>query len=93
MSRVINFIRSGVEPRFDRTGNSLLLGTGNNYVRLTDRDGQLTSAGQAYEAATGREIQAGIQNQTPVRTGRSETIRMPNGRKVTLRRYNPVTNR
>ena len=93
MSRVINVIRSGAHPRFDRTGNTLLLGTGNNFVRLTDRQGQLTQAGQAYEAATGQEIQAGLQNQAPTRTGRTESIRMPNGRKAVLRRYNPVTNR
>ena len=93
MSRVINFIRSGQQPRFDRTGNTLLLGTGNNFVRLTNREGQLTTAGQAYEAAAGREIQAGLQNQTPTRTGRTESIMMPNGKRGILRRYHPVTNR
>ena len=94
MSRVLNFIRSGAEPRFDRSGNSLLLGAGNKFVKLTDRQGNLTAAGQTWQGATGRELPAGgFQNQTPFRSGKTESIRMVNGKKRILRRYSPVTNR
>ena len=46
MSRVDQFITAGAQPRFDRDGNSLIIGAGRKYTRLTDVKGNLTAQGR-----------------------------------------------
>ena len=51
MSRVKQFIDSGVRPRFDN-GDSLQMRVGRSFVRLSDASGALTAAGNEYERQT-----------------------------------------
>ena len=51
MSRVNDFIIVGAAPRFVRDGNSLIIGAGRQYTRLTDVRDRPTADGAPLGAA------------------------------------------
>ena len=93
MSRVKQFIDSGVRPRFDN-GDSLHMRVGRTFVRLSDASGALTAAGNEYERRTGETLpDSGFQNQRAIRKGNTETIGLRDGRRGITRKWNAANSR
>ena len=93
MSRVQDFINMGLRPKMT-AANTLQLRQGRRIVRLSDNTGNLTAAGNEWEARTGEQLpDSGIQGQKAIRKGNTETIQLPNGTRGITRKWNAARNR
>ena len=93
MQFITEAIRKEIEPT--KTGtDTLILRDGHKYRVLVGVDGKVTKAGKLYENRTGRQLptEGYDVEQTPVRTGNVETIRLRGGKEKVVRRYDPATN-
>ena len=66
-----------------------LLRSGNKYITLVSKSGELTPAGRYYQQQTGTPLEPAGYNltQTPVREGNTEFVTLRSGRKVKKRAY------
>jgi hypothetical protein len=89
--KLSNFIGSGATMVHAKgSSQASFLKLGSKRLRLTTETGALTEGGKAYQAHLGRELppHGFDMNQTPIRTGNVETIRMRDGTQKTVRRWN-----
>ena len=86
-------VERGVRPRKTANDSVILRGEGRDYKVLVNSTGSITSAGRRYQALGGEELEAFSYdiNQTPMRTGNVESIKMRGGKEREVRRYDPAT--
>ena len=84
-------IADGAQPSIPRNGLGLVLKHGRRRTGLLDAAGNLSAAGTYYYRTTNQEPPRSFDyNQTPERTGRSLTIRVLDGSRRTVQRFDPV---
>ncbi len=84
-------IAAGREPRVPRGGIGLVLPNGRQRKVLVDRAGKLTAAGKHYYQETGQTPPGRFDwAQTPERQGRSLTIRLLDGSRKAVSRFDAV---
>jgi hypothetical protein len=82
----------GARPEKMKTTEGIGLRSGRRMIALVDNMGNKTPAGRYWEQTAGEELPSGgFLQQTAVREGNVETIRLRDGRKGVTRRWNPGT--
>ena len=88
-------LEAGARPR--KTANdSVVLRHGSNYKQLVNTSGSLTRAGVAFQTLkpdTELEVFSYDPQQTPVRTGNRETIKLRGGKERVVRTFDPTTDK
>ncbi len=85
-------IAAGAQPRVPRSGIGLILPNGRQRKVLVDQSGKLTAAGSHYYEQTGQTPPGRFDwAQTPERAGRSLFIKLLDGSKKAVSRFDAVS--
>ncbi len=92
MNFITETIAKGIEPS-KNPNDTIVLKDGRKYRKLVGVDGKLTKAGRFYENWTGKELprESYDTEQTPIRVGNVETIKLRGGKEKVVRRFDPAT--
>jgi len=85
---IVTLDEDGVGPTKLKSNDAMALGSGRTRIILVDVHGRPTTAGKFWETYTGRVLPAGgFQQQTPMREGNTETLRLRDGKRAVTRRW------
>ena len=90
--RIDLMIMSGIIPSRLKGSEAIALKWGNSIVKLLGNDGEPTAAGEYWKRSTGTVLPAGgYLQQTAVREGNTEYIKLHSGQKAATRRWDEAT--
>jgi hypothetical protein len=90
--KVDKFISDAVAPKRLKGSESIALQDGRRRIRLVDDEGRATQAGLYWSVRTGEDLPlGGFMHQVASRIGNSETIRLRDGTRGEVRRFNEAT--
>ena len=91
-AKVDQFITSGTAPKRLKGSEAIALQTGKSIVKLVDDEGEPTLPGRYWSQRTGEDLPAGgFMQQAASRIGNVETIRLRDGTRGVVRRWNEAT--
>ncbi len=90
--RIDSMIAQGINPARLKNSEAMALTRGHATIKLVGNDGRPTAAGNYWAASTGLPLPAGgFMQQTAIREGNVEYIKLANGRKGATRKWNEAT--
>ena len=90
--RVDALVAAGVNPTRLKGSEAIALVQGRSRVKLVEESGRASAAGRYWAKKTGEPLpDGGFMKQQAVREGNSEFIRLRNGTKVLVRRWDEAT--
>ena len=83
---------SGIQPARLKGSEAIALKWGNSIVKLIGTDGKTTAAGEYYKRSTGEALPVGgYLQQTAIREGNTEYIKLHTGMKAATRKWDEAT--